>query len=66
MILVTVQKLTKIDPWFINQVKRLVDYEKEVLKFNIPEDISEEFFRELKEVGYSDAQIDELKKNGVI
>ena len=53
----TVQKLTKIDPWFINQIKRLVDYEKEVLKYNVPEDIPAEFFRELKEVGYSDAQI---------
>ncbi|MEM7573452.1 MAG: carbamoyl-phosphate synthase large subunit [Bacteroidota bacterium] len=53
----TVQKLTKIDPWFINQIKRLVDYEKEVLKYNVPEDIPTDFFRELKEVGYSDAQI---------
>ncbi|MEM6878810.1 MAG: carbamoyl-phosphate synthase large subunit, partial [Bacteroidota bacterium] len=53
----TVQKLTKIDPWFINQIKRLVDMEKEVMKFNVPEDIPEDFFRQLKEVGYSDAQI---------
>ena len=27
------------------------------MKFNVPEDIPTEFFRELKEVGYSDAQI---------
>ncbi|MEM6395343.1 MAG: carbamoyl-phosphate synthase large subunit [Bacteroidota bacterium] len=53
----TVQKLTKIDPWFINQVNRLVEMEKEVMKFNVPEDIPEDFFRQLKEVGYSDAQI---------
>lgn len=53
----TVQKLTKIDPWFINQIKRLVKMEKEVMKFNVPEDIPEDFFRQLKEVGYSDAQI---------
>ncbi len=53
----TIQKLTKIDPWFINQIKRLVDYDAEVLKYNVPEDLPEEFFRKLKEVGYSDIQI---------
>ncbi len=53
----TVQKLTGIDMWFIKQIKRLVKLEKKLLKFNVPEDIPEDFFRELKEVGYSDAQI---------
>ena len=53
----TIQKLTKIDPWFINQIKRLVDLDDQVLKYNVPEDLPEPFFRELKEVGYSDAQI---------
>jgi len=53
----TIQKLTKIDRWFLNQIKRLVDMEKEVLKYNVPEDIPADFFRDLKEVGYSDAQI---------
>ncbi|CAH1000274.1 Carbamoyl-phosphate synthase large chain [Neolewinella maritima] len=53
----TIQKLTKIDPWFINQIKRLVDYDAQVLKYNVPEDLPEAFFRELKEVGYSDIQI---------
>lgn len=53
----TVQKLTKIDPWFLKQIKRLVKYEDRVQRLNVPEDMSEEFLRELKEVGYSDAQI---------
>ncbi|PHI19675.1 carbamoyl phosphate synthase large subunit [Lewinellaceae bacterium SD302] len=53
----TIHKLTKIDPWFINQIKRLVDYDTEVMRYNVPEDIPEGFFRELKEVGYSDQQI---------
>jgi carbamoyl-phosphate synthase large subunit len=53
----TVYKLTLIDPWFIKQIKRLVKMEERLMKFNVAEDISEEFFRELKEVGYSDAQI---------
>jgi len=53
----TIQKLTKIDPWFLKQIKRLVKYEKQLLKYNVPEDLPLDFFRELKEVGYSDAQI---------
>ena len=53
----TVHKLTKIDPWYISQIKSLVKKEEELLKFNVPEDIPEPFFRELKEMGYSDAQI---------
>lgn len=53
----TIHKLTKIDPWYIKQIKSLVDLENELLRFNIPEDIPEEFFRKLKENGYSDAQI---------
>jgi carbamoyl-phosphate synthase large subunit len=53
----TIQKLSKIDMWFLDQIKRLVDMEKEVLKYNVPEDIPADFFRDLKEIGYSDAQI---------
>ncbi len=53
----TVHKLTKIDPWFLKQIKRLVKYEEKIVRYNVPEDIPEAFFREIKEVGYSDAQI---------
>lgn len=53
----TIQKLTKIDPWFVKQIKRLVKMEEQLMKYNVAEDISEDFFRDLKVVGYSDAQI---------
>ncbi len=53
----TVHKLTKIDPWFINQIKRLVKIEDQLLRYNVPEDIPTDFFREVKSLGYSDAQI---------
>lgn len=53
----TIQKLTKIDPWFIKQIKRLVKAEQRLMRFNVAEDIPEDFMRELKEMGYSDAQI---------
>ena len=53
----TVYKLTKIDPWFIKQIKRLVRYEEKLMRYNVAEDIPRDFFHELKSVGYSDAQI---------
>ncbi|MEE9439264.1 MAG: carbamoyl-phosphate synthase large subunit, partial [Saprospiraceae bacterium] len=53
----TVHKLTKIDPWYISQIKRLVKYENQLMRYNVPEDIPRDFFKELKSVGYADAQI---------
>jgi carbamoyl-phosphate synthase large subunit len=53
----TVHKLTKIDPWFINQIKHLVEMEERLIRFNVAEDIPADFMLELKQVGYSDAQI---------
>ncbi len=53
----TVQKLTKIDPWYINQIKTLVKMEEKLIRYNVAEDIPVDFFRELKQCGYSDAQI---------
>ncbi len=53
----TVHKLTKIDPWYIKQIKQLVKYEERLLKHNVAEDISYEFMMDLKKAGYSDAQI---------
>lgn len=53
----TIQKLTHIDPWFLKQIKRLVDLEKRLADYTAPADIPADFFRELKEVGYSDGQI---------
>lgn len=53
----TVQRLTGIDIWYIKQIKRLVEAESKLLKFNVAEDIPKEFLMELKQMGYSDAQI---------
>jgi len=53
----SVQKLTKIDPWYLKQIKTLVKLEDQLMKYNIPEDIPKEFMQELKSVGYSDNQI---------
>ncbi|MBX2817061.1 MAG: carbamoyl-phosphate synthase large subunit [Saprospiraceae bacterium] len=53
----SVQKLTRIDPWFIKQIKHLIELEDRLQRYNVPEDIPITFFRKLKSVGYSDAQI---------
>ncbi len=53
----TVHRLTKIDPWFIKQIKHLVRLEEKLMRFNVAEDLTPEFLLELKTVGYSDAQI---------
>ena len=53
----TVQRLTNIDPWFLKQIKGMLDVEQELMRYNIPEDIPKEFFLKLKQMGYSDAQI---------
>jgi carbamoyl-phosphate synthase large subunit len=53
----TLHKLTQIDPWFLKQIKKLVTAEHELMRYNVAEDIPVEFFRELKQMGYSDAQI---------
>ncbi|HUR32070.1 MAG TPA: carbamoyl-phosphate synthase large subunit [Saprospiraceae bacterium] len=53
----SIHKLTQIDPWFIKQIKNLVKTEEKLQYYNVAEDIPSDFFRELKELGYSDAQI---------
>jgi carbamoyl-phosphate synthase large subunit len=53
----SVQKLTGIDNWFIQEIKNLVKLEDRLLRFNVAEDIPYDFFVELKKNGYSDAQI---------
>ena len=53
----TIHKLTKIDPWYIRQIKDLVEMENKLSRYNVPADLDEEFLLELKKAGYSDKQI---------
>jgi len=50
----TIHKLTRIDPWYIKQIKALVKMEQELMRYNVPEDIPEIFFRKLKENGVTE------------
>ncbi len=53
----TVHKLTRIDPWYLMQIRDLVKTEDKLIRFNVAEDIPEDILREMKVKGYSDAQI---------
>jgi carbamoyl-phosphate synthase large subunit len=52
----TIQDLTRIDPWFLNQVMELVETERKVRRLSL-EEIDYALMRDLKEKGYSDLQI---------
>jgi carbamoyl-phosphate synthase large subunit len=56
-----IYELTKIDPWFLHQINDLVKTDAVIRKLK-PETITTEFLREVKEKGYSDAQIAYLMK----
>ncbi len=53
----SIQKLTHIDSWFLNQIKGLVDIEERLMRYNVAEDLPPDFLLTLKQAGYSDAQI---------
>jgi carbamoyl-phosphate synthase large subunit len=50
---------TKIDPWFLNNIKQLVDYEKTFTGCRIDEIKADRLF-EAKRLGYSDVQLSYL------
>jgi carbamoyl-phosphate synthase large subunit len=55
----TIQKLTRIDFWFLNQIEELLSLEKEIEQFTI-ENIPFDLMREAKRKGYADRQIAHL------
>ena len=52
-----IEELTKIDPWFIERMKNIVDYKHKLSEYNTLEEIPAEVLREAKELGFSDFQI---------
>jgi carbamoyl-phosphate synthase large subunit len=52
----TIQKLTRIDPWFLNQIEELVLLENEISKYTLRE-LPREILYEAKQKGYADRQI---------
>ena len=54
-------RATKIDPWFLVQVKELVDIENRLKEYSLPE-LSKEEMLFLKEKGFSDRRLAKLLK----
>lgn len=50
-------ELTKIDPWFLQRLKNIVDYKAELSKYNQIEEIPADVMRQAKIMGFSDFQI---------
>ena len=58
----TVHKITRIDRWFLEQIKDLVDTEKNIKRFSL-ENIQYDVMMNAKQKGYSDYQLAYLLKN---
>lgn len=55
----TIQNLTRIDKWFLEQIWELIELEKEIEKYKL-DTIPAELMRKAKEKGYADRQIAHL------
>ncbi len=51
-------KLSKIDPWFLNQIKEIVDCEINLKRKGLPRNFTE--FNRIKSIGFSDKKLSEL------
>jgi len=53
-----IYKLSKVDPWFLNQIKEIVEEEKNIIKYGIPNTYLD--FNRVKSVGFSDKKLSKL------
>jgi carbamoyl-phosphate synthase large subunit len=58
-----IEELTKIDPWFLERLKNIVDYTKVLSRYKKIEDIPGEVMKEAKRLGFSDFQIARYTEN---
>ncbi|TDI73942.1 MAG: carbamoyl-phosphate synthase large subunit, partial [Bacteroidetes bacterium] len=59
-----VSDITKVDPWFLHQIKQLVDVEETIRAKTLAE-MDAEFMRSVKQYGFSDIQISFLVSDDV-
>ena len=55
-----IHQLCKIDPWFLQQIKEIVDEENKIQKKGLPKDYNE--FNRIKSIGFSDKKLSEITK----
>ena len=56
-----INKLTKIDPWFLSKIKNIIDLEKEIAKYRL-NNIPRELLLKAKRLGFSDKELASLLK----
>jgi len=55
-----IQNLSKIDNWFLEQIKEIVEAENQIKKKGLPKDYNE--FNRIKSIGFSDKKLAEITK----
>jgi len=55
----TIQKLTRIDMWFLQQIEEMISLEKEIERYNL-DSIPKDLLYEAKQKGYADRQVAHL------
>ena len=53
-----IQRLSKIDGWFLEQIKEIVDAENKIIKSGLPKNYTE--FNRIKSIGFSDKKLSQL------
>ncbi len=55
-----IHSLSKVDPWFLNQIKEIVDEEYKIIKKGLPKNYGE--FNRIKSIGFSDKKLSKLTR----
>ncbi len=53
-----IYKLSKVDPWFLEQIKEIVDTENQIIKKGLPKNFNE--LNRIKSIGFSDKKLSQL------
>ena len=53
-----INKITSIDPWFLNEIEKIIEAEKKILQHGLPQKKGD--LLRLKKLGFSDARLAEL------
>ena len=53
-----IHKLSSIDPWFLEQIKEIINTENAILKRGLPKNFNE--FNKIKSIGFSDKKLSQL------
>jgi len=55
-----IHSFSKVDPWFLNQIKEIVDEENNIIKKGLPKTYNE--FNRIKSIGFSDKKLSKLAR----